>query len=208
MSLRYSEIVSSVVPLPFSVFLVWDTPCERLYYSLLHTSLQAPSRRHPPTPPLTSVRPIPPPPRAPSTPTSERHPPSRPTAARHPPTPGGICNPSGPGPARSVPPRSTPPAPAAAPPGTLPNATLTDILGDSHPTRLAPTPARPRRLAPLPPDSGGQGGIRLQPALRVTRSTPVPTDPAHYRPNPMQLGTLGPARTDHAHPIAARPITA
>ena len=171
MPFRYDEIVAPGVPRPFSVFKC-GTPRLNVYTIPNYTLRYSPPPDAPPDAASPQNAPYPPylPPGAPSTTTSAQHPPSRPTAARRPPTPGGICNPTGPGPARSVRARSTPPAPAAA-----------------------PNPARP-------------GGIRLQPAHRVTRSTPDPTDPAHDRPNPMQCGTLvGPSTNRSCPPPACPP---
>ena len=166
---------------------------------LIYISLHAPTRG-PPDP-----RPNHPPARHPSIPTSARQPPSHPTAARRPPTPGAICNPIRPGPARS----DDGPADTArtarvptggGPPDTLPNIARPDILGnpprvDSPTSHL--TVARPRETFDCSP-------------LHVCTDhrTAPPTRPT-TAPTPCNWGRLSePARTDPARPLSARPISA
>ena len=176
----------------FFRFLVWD-PRVNVYTIPICTLRCSPPRRHSPRRRLTPVGPIPPPPGAPATLTSAQHPPSRPTAARLPPTPGGICNPTGPGPARSVPARSSPPAPAAAPPPGSPRrhqpahrvARSTPDATDPAHDRLNPmltgSPVGPRTYRPCPP-------LACPPDCRLTtRPPPEPTDPPPSRPTSVRL---------------------
>ena len=119
--------------------------------------------------------------------------------------------------------RLTPVGPIPPPPGAP--ATLTSAQHPpSRPTaaRLPPTPggicnptgpgpARsvPARSSPpapaAAPTPARPGGIGLQPAHRVTRSTPDATDPAHDRLNPMQFGTPVGPRTNRPCPPPACP---
>ena len=166
---------------------------------LIYTSLQAPTRR-PPDPRLTPLRPNHPTARHPSTPTSARHHPCHPTAARHPPTPGAIVIRNArdpPGPCRCGRPRSY---------RTGPDHRLPARHPPEHSPPRCPWGLPPNRLARPPPDSGSPPrAIRLQPAPRVHRSPHGPTDPAHDRPYPMQLGTPVGTRPHRPRPPPAGP---
>ena len=176
------------------MFLLWDPPCERLNYPLFCISLHAPSRR-PARHRLTPVRPIPPPP--------ELRPPRHPPDIRPPPVafvlrpdraPSDTCRHGRPRPPR-LPPRT---APYRTPPSPISLGTRTRPV--SHRPEPYPADTPHSRLTPARP-----GCIRLQPAHRVSRSTPVPTDPAHDLMNPMQLGMPARPRTHRPCPPPAGP---
>ena len=124
-------------------------------------------------------------------------PPSRPTAARRPPTPGGICNPTGPGPARSVRARSTPPAPAAAPNPARPGGIR---LQPAHRVTRSLRPTLPTRPRPPEPDAMWDGCRAQHEPIMPTPCLSARLPPDHTTSARADRPTVKPA---HLHPPSA-----
>ena len=195
---RYDDIIPPGVPRPFSVFRC-GTPRLNAYTIPSYTIRYSPPPDAPPDAASPQNAPYPPylPPGAPSTTTSARHPPSRPTAARRPPTPGGICNPTGPGPARSVRARSTPPAPAAAPNPARPGGIR---LQPAHRVTRSLRPTLPTRPRPPEPDAMWDGCRAQHEPIMPTPCLSARLPPDHTTSARADRPTVKPA---HLHPPSA-----